>query len=74
MWLIVNYMIWDITQHTCWSDYKVIGYEYIESRWIRYICLWNWSTEYQYFYEYELKPSGQSSVIWFQSPKASQTI
>ena len=46
---------------------RVVWYEYVDWRWLRYI-LSQWHT-YQYHYENEIKLYTEKSSIWFEATK-----
>lgn len=61
----VTHKIGDIVEHSFnWDKFKVIWYDFVETRWIRYICIQSEKQERIYLYWLELKPS-RTRVLWF---------
>lgn len=59
----VKFSIWDIVEHSFNENkYKVIWYEYIGWRWIRYICSNSVDYEKIYLYEIELKTNKDTEI------------
>lgn len=65
--ITVKYDIWDIVQVEI-SDkwYKVVWYEYVECRWLRYICI-DWWDYYKYFSEIEITKKVENNAIWIST-------
>jgi fatty-acid desaturase len=62
MQIEVLYSIWETIKDPTWEERKVIWYEHIEWRWLRYIVSW---TERHYYYDFEITPSTEKKTIWF---------
>ena len=61
----VQYKIWDKPLHkTSGLSMLVIGYEYRESQWLSYICLWQ-DGKPTYCIPYELEPLAETPTIGF---------
>jgi len=62
----VKYKIWDVVNRSFWEwEYKVIWYNYIETQWLKYICLQKDKQDFLYFSEIELKWKEKKTLIWF---------
>ena len=61
--LNIKYEIGDRVKIDWEGNYKVIGYEHVDGRWLRYILL-HW-TERAYQYETELELITEQKTIWF---------
>lgn len=62
----VSYKIWDdIKAKYSENHFFVIGYDYVESRWVRYICADGSDKWRQYFYEYEIEWKSKDITLWF---------
>lgn len=52
----IKYKIWSYVEHSFnWSKYIVIGYWYVETQWIKYICLQSEKEEWLYLLDIEIK-------------------
>ena len=61
----VKYKIWEVVQHVFNKNkYMVIGYNYVESNWVKYVCMQDSKEDYVYMSEIELS-KGKESVLWF---------
>lgn len=59
----VKHSVWDIIQHKfneC--KFQVIWYDFIQWRWIRYICLWANDNSWIYLYDIEIQSSNDSTI------------
>ena len=61
--VVVKYDIWERVKIDWEGSYKIVGYEYMEWRWMRYILL-NWA-DYLYQYEPEMELVIETKTIWF---------
>ena len=63
----VKYKTWDFVCLVWWEErMRVIWYEYVEWRWLRYILMHG--HDWQYQYEMEIQLYTQKHQIWFVPP------
>ena len=62
----VKYKIWDYVT-LVWHEekHRVLWYEYLEGRWMRYIV--QDKSEFKYLYEYQIQMFIEESIVWFKS-------